>query len=84
MALDKAIRSGKEKRKPFHGSAAFDASCRNGDRNPCPYCVSDRTIKSQKNRIKERELLDDDGDEDIFELDEIIVDDYLRDELGQS
>jgi hypothetical protein len=34
MSLDKAIKTGKEHRKPYRGSKAFDRSCRNhGD---CP------------------------------------------------
>jgi hypothetical protein len=38
--LDKAIKSGKEHRKPYRGSERFDKSCRcNGG---CPYCRSNR------------------------------------------
>ena len=29
MSLDKAIEHGKEKRKPYRGSKAIDATCRN-------------------------------------------------------
>lgn len=29
MSLDKAIEHGKERRKPYYGSKAFDTSCRN-------------------------------------------------------
>ena len=29
MSLDKAIKHGKEKRKPYYGCKAFDATCRN-------------------------------------------------------
>jgi hypothetical protein len=36
MSLDKAIKYGKEKRKPYWNSGAFDRSCRpHGD---CPWC----------------------------------------------
>jgi len=35
MSLDKAIKHGKEKRKPYRGAKAVDKSCRNhGD---CPW-----------------------------------------------
>jgi len=36
MALDKAIASGKEHRKPYRGAKSIDASCRNHGR--CTYC----------------------------------------------
>jgi hypothetical protein len=43
MSLDKAIQHGKEKRKPYRDSRAFDRSCRNhGD---CPYCAGKRQHK---------------------------------------
>ena len=43
MALDKAIKYGKEKRKPYRGSKAVFASCRN--HGSCPYCRDDRLFK---------------------------------------
>jgi hypothetical protein len=46
MSLDKAIESGKEKRKPYRKSKAFDPHCRN--HNLCSVCVSNRTIQTQK------------------------------------
>ena len=49
MSLDKAIKSGKEKRKPYTGSKAVDKECRNhGD---CPYCKSNRIHKHKKRGI---------------------------------
>lgn len=36
MSLDKAIASGKERRKPFRKSKAFDHSCRN--HGACGWC----------------------------------------------
>ena len=42
MTLDKSIKHGKEKRKPYYDSRAIDASCRNN--GSCPHC--------QKNRVK--------------------------------
>ena len=44
--MDKAIEHGKEKRKPYYGAKAIDASCRNhGD---CPYCQGNRQHKNRK------------------------------------
>lgn len=43
MSLDKAIEHGKEKRKPYSGSKAFDRECRN--HGACEFCVGNRTIK---------------------------------------
>lgn len=46
--LDKAIASGKERRRPYRGSARFDRTCRphGGGRsaNQCKWCLSNRTI----------------------------------------
>lgn len=43
MSLDKAIKYGKEKRKPYVGSKVYFASCRN--HGSCPYCETNRTHK---------------------------------------
>ena len=43
MALDKAIKSGKEHRKEYHGSKSFDPSCRN--HGGCPWCEENRRHK---------------------------------------
>jgi hypothetical protein len=45
MSLDKAIKHGKEKRKPYRGSKSFDPSCRN---NSCPRCLSDALYANKK------------------------------------
>lgn len=50
MALDKAIRSGKEHRKPYYGSKAFDKACRN--HGGCPWCEKNRIYKYLKNSQK--------------------------------
>lgn len=43
MSLDKAIRHGKEHRRPWRGAKAVDASCRNhGDD---PWCKKNRKRK---------------------------------------
>lgn len=43
MSLDKAIEHGKERRKPYYGSKAIDATCRN--HGSCQYCVENRKHK---------------------------------------
>jgi hypothetical protein len=48
MSLDKAINSGKEKRKKYRGSKAVDASCRN--HGGCPACKMSREYKIKKRR----------------------------------
>jgi hypothetical protein len=46
MSLDKAIKHGKEKRKPYRGSKAFDRGCRN--HGICSYCRDNRTINNRR------------------------------------
>jgi hypothetical protein len=53
MSLNKAIRSGKEKRKPYRGSKAFDYSCHN--HKSCSYCLSNRTIQEQRAKLSAKE-----------------------------
>lgn len=48
--LDKAIEHNKEHRKPYHGSKAFDKTCRN--HGGCPYCENNRLIHT--NRLIEK------------------------------
>ena len=43
MSLDKAIKYGKEKRKPYKGAKAIDCSCRN--HGSCPWCEQNRKFK---------------------------------------
>lgn len=43
MGLDKAIEHGKEKRKPYYGSKAFDCTCRN--HGGCQWCEENRKHK---------------------------------------
>ena len=53
MSLEKAIESGKERRKPYRGSRAIDGSCRN--RGSCPWCAGKRRYKRAKQlRVDER------------------------------
>lgn len=46
MSLNKAIKHGKEKRKPYRKSKAVDASCRN--HGGCPVCQGNRQHRHQK------------------------------------
>lgn len=53
MSLDKAIEHGKEWRKPYRGSKAFDSSCRNhGD---CPRCERDRHHATKRRLVQQKE-----------------------------
>ncbi len=46
MSLNKAIKYGKEKRKPYRKAKAVARSCRNhGD---CKWCENNRTYKNRK------------------------------------
>lgn len=46
MSLEKAIKYGKEKRKPYNDQRNFDFTCRN--HGSCSYCRSNRTHKYKK------------------------------------
>ena len=50
MALDKAIKSGKEKRKPFRKAKAVSHTCRN--HGSCSYCRGNRLVSNR--RLAER------------------------------
>jgi len=43
MSLDKAVKHGKEHRKPYSGAQAVSQSCRN--HGGCPYCLENRKHK---------------------------------------
>lgn len=51
--LDKAIKYGKEKRKPYYGSKAIDCTCRN--HGSCSWCRENRLYKNKK---REQKMLD--------------------------
>lgn len=55
MSLDKAIKYGKEKRKIYRGSKAFDCSCRN--HGTCNWCLSNRTHKNNKKIVAAEDIL---------------------------
>ena len=65
MALDKAIKSGKEHRKPYTGSKAIDRTCRN--HGSCPWCIENRTHKFRDKHPRIEE------DEEMPELDDFII-----------
>ena len=46
MSLNKAILSGKEHRKPYHGAKAANTTCRN--HGSCGYCKNNRMYSSRK------------------------------------
>ena len=46
MSMDKAIQSGKEHRKEYYGSKAFDRTCRCG--GSCERCRGNRLYKNKK------------------------------------
>jgi hypothetical protein len=50
MSLEKAVKHGKEKRKGYYGSQAFDHSCR--PHGGCPYCENNRLFSDKKARLK--------------------------------
>ena len=55
MTLDKSIQSGKERRKPYRGAKAIDATCRN--HGSCEWCHGNRTHKNDKRELEaEQEL----------------------------
>lgn len=45
--LDKAIKHGKERRKPYKGAKSVSGSCRN--HGGCPHCENNRVYKNTKN-----------------------------------
>lgn len=51
MSLDKAIKSGKEHRKPYTKAKAVDYTCRN--HGSCVYCQGNRQYKNKKKIAKE-------------------------------
>ena len=56
MALDKAIDHGKEKRKPYYGSKAFDCTCRN--HGSCKWCEENRKHKFRDKKPLEQKGVD--------------------------
>lgn len=69
MSFHKAIKYGKEHRKPYRGAKSFDYSCHN--HGSCPYCTNGRqhfdrkrrTVADEKLHKWELELLEDEMSE---------------------
>lgn len=59
MSLEKAIKHGKEKRKPYYKSGKFDTNCR--PHGSCSYCLENRCHKHKRNfkEIDMEEVYDD-------------------------
>ena len=53
MTLNKAIKHGKERRKPYQGAKAIDSTCRNhggrigGSAKQCKWCLGNRQHSSK-------------------------------------
>jgi hypothetical protein len=48
VSLDKAIKHGKEHRKPYRNSKRFDSTCRN--HGSCSYCEGNRLHKHRRRK----------------------------------
>lgn len=57
MSLDKAIKYGKEHRKPYRRNKAVDPMCRN--HGGCPWCEQGRLHKGKKALLKHTDTTDD-------------------------
>lgn len=55
MSLHKAIEHGKEHRKPYRKSKAFDYSCHN--HGTCEYCKANRKHNDKLRRTKANEAI---------------------------
>lgn len=56
MSLDKAIKHGKEKRKPYYGVQAIDCNCR--PHGSCEWCRSNRLYQQVKMEEASRQALE--------------------------
>ena len=61
MSLDKAIKHGKEKRKPYYGAQAIDCTCR--PHGSCEWCRSNRLYQQLKMEEVSRQALEEMEDE---------------------
>lgn len=57
MSLNKAIKSGKEKRKLYTAGKKIDRTCRN--HGSCPWCEGTRTYNSRKKELAAKDQLKD-------------------------
>ena len=63
MSLDKAIEHGKEKRKPYYGSKAFDCTCRN--HGSCEVCKGNRLYQYLRMDEASRQTLEESEEENL-------------------
>lgn len=56
MSLDKAIKHGKEKRRPYRDSRRFDYSCRN--HGSCDWCKNKRTFQNKRKSFTAQAQID--------------------------
>jgi len=56
MSLDKGIEHGKEKRKKYRKSKAFDCSCRN--HGSCEWCKGNRLHRRRKREAAAKNQMD--------------------------
>lgn len=56
MSLDKAIKHGKEKRKPYIGAKAIDCTCRN--HGSCSWCMTNRLYQQLRVEEASRQALE--------------------------
>lgn len=59
MSLDKAIEHGKEHRKKYFGSKAFDCTCRN--HGSCEHCRGNRLYGTKKAKLAAKSKEAEDG-----------------------
>ena len=57
MSLDKAIKYGKEHRKPYRGAKRVDPMCRN--HKGCPWCEENRTYNSRRKKLEMEDKMED-------------------------
>lgn len=65
MSMNKAIKAGKEKRKQYRKSKAFDTTCRN--HGSCKYCEENRLHSRRKSEIESELKLEEELEEDVVE-----------------
>ncbi len=70
MSLDKAIKSGKEHRKPYYKSESFDTTCR--PHGGCPWCYGNRMHKHRRNADAYNDMLDN----ALEKIDRMSIDDF--------
>lgn len=56
MSLDKAIKYGKEKRKPYTGAQSIDHTCRN--HGSCEWCKTNRLHKQIRMKEASKQALE--------------------------